>query len=169
MVKCPICEDTPYGQVTKVLRVFDVTKCVKPLSGLATLRSKSSRSTNQSCPFGRLSTHSVQVAKWFDALCHSGPYLEGRCTRSVCCRGRRTRSSATTPSGTCSCSPPPRASSPWPTSRWQAATGSRELHGARADICLHNACTAWYMCQTGSGGSGWLDAHHVSALGLDER
>jgi hypothetical protein len=25
------------------------------------------------------------------------------------------------------------------------------------------------MCQTGSGGSGWLDAHHVSALGLDER
>ena len=31
---------------------------------------KSSRSTNQNCPFGRLSTQTRSVAKWFDALFH---------------------------------------------------------------------------------------------------
>jgi hypothetical protein len=38
----------------------NMTQCVKPLSDLVTLRvePKSSRSFNQNCPFGRLSTQS---------------------------------------------------------------------------------------------------------------
>jgi len=47
-----------------------MTKCVKPINNSATLRAKLSCSTNQNCPFGRLSTQSCYVAKWFDALCH---------------------------------------------------------------------------------------------------
>jgi len=39
------------------------------------LSAKSSRSTNQNAPFGRLSTKSHEVAKWFGALCDSGPYV----------------------------------------------------------------------------------------------
>jgi len=51
-----------------------MTKCVKPLSDLATVstRSKSFRSTNHNSPFGR--TQSRLVAKWLDAVCHTGPY-----------------------------------------------------------------------------------------------
>jgi hypothetical protein len=48
-----------------------MTKCFKPLSDLTTVSAKTSRSTNHSCPFGRLSTLNYQVAKWFDALCHA--------------------------------------------------------------------------------------------------
>jgi hypothetical protein len=47
------------------------TKCVKPLIDLVNLKAKSSRSTNQNCPCGRLSTQSDEVAEWFDALCHN--------------------------------------------------------------------------------------------------
>jgi len=35
------------------------------------LSAKSSRSTNQNAPFGRLSTTCCQVSKWFHALCHT--------------------------------------------------------------------------------------------------
>jgi hypothetical protein len=51
--------------------VCTMTKCVKPLRDLATLRAKLSRSTNQICPFVLLSTHIRSVAKWSDALWHS--------------------------------------------------------------------------------------------------
>jgi len=51
-----------------------MTKCVNPLRHLERLSAKSSRSTNQNAPFGRLSTTCCLVSKWFHALCHTGPY-----------------------------------------------------------------------------------------------
>jgi hypothetical protein len=47
-----------------------MTKCVKPLRHLERLSAKSSCSTNQNAPFGRLSTTCCQVSHWFHALCH---------------------------------------------------------------------------------------------------
>ena len=59
------------GMLVRLLEWYDkVRQTTQRLSDLATARAESPRSTNQSCPFGRLNTHSYQVAKWFDALCH---------------------------------------------------------------------------------------------------
>jgi len=48
-----------------------MTKCVKPLSDLATLRAQSSRPTDQDRQFGQLSTQSRSVAKGSDAPRHA--------------------------------------------------------------------------------------------------
>ena len=47
----------------------DMTKCVKPLRHLATSSNKSSRSTNQNAPFGRLSTK-AHLTKCLSGLAH---------------------------------------------------------------------------------------------------